>query len=235
VADVEGLIEHEGAETAIGLGHDWGGQLAWSFAQLKPERTAGVISLNTPLLPRGKVSPTEAMRARFGDDYYSLAFQAPGKAEAAFMADLDAFFSVIFSPPDPTGKAEPATLANLLGRIERHDRSRDVAVVPAADRTVFVEAFARTGFTGGFNWYRNLDANWARMEGVDPIVRAPSLMICAERDSILPPEMTRWMDQLTPDLEKHVVPGVGHWTQWEAPEAVSALVGAWLDRRFGAA
>lgn len=236
VGDVEGLIDREGAETAVILGHDWGGALAWSFAQLKPQRTAGVISLNTPHLPRGKMPPTAAMRARFGDDYYSLAFQAPGRAEAAFLANLEAFFSVIFSPPPaPGAPSEPVTLANILSRMERHDPTRDVAVVPAADRKVFIEAFAKSGFGGGLNWYRNIDANWARMDGVDPVVRAPCLMICGERDPILPPEMTRWMDGLTPDLEKHVIVGVGHWPQWEAPEAVSALVCAWLDRRFGAA
>ena len=26
--------------------------------------------------------------------------------------------------------------------------------------SVFVNAFERSGFTGGINWYRNLDRNW---------------------------------------------------------------------------
>ena len=25
---------------------------------------------------------------------------------------------------------------------------------------VYVDAFERTGFTGGLNWYRNIDRNW---------------------------------------------------------------------------
>jgi pimeloyl-ACP methyl ester carboxylesterase len=41
------------------------------------------------------------------------------------------------------------------------------------------------------------------------------------------------MGELTPDLEKHVIPGVGHWVQWEAPEAVTALICSWLERRHG--
>jgi pimeloyl-ACP methyl ester carboxylesterase len=107
-----------------------------------------------------------------------------------------------------------------------------VSVVPAPDRRMYVKAYRRTGFTPGLNWYRNLDANWARMEGVNQVIQAPCLMISAELDPILPPTMTRWMDGLIPDLEKHVIPAAGHWIQWEAPEAVNALLCGWLERRF---
>jgi non-specific protein-tyrosine kinase len=121
-----------------------------------------------------------------------------------------------------------------MKRFENPDAATKAPVVPAADRKVFADAYRESGFQGGLNWYRNMDANWARMEGVDHMIRVPCLMISAERDPILPPDMTRWMDALTQDLEKHVIPGVGHWVQWEAPDAVNTLLGGWLQRRFGA-
>ena len=43
VADNVGVMEALGAETAVIVGHDWGGQLSWLIAAAHPER---LISLN---------------------------------------------------------------------------------------------------------------------------------------------------------------------------------------------
>jgi pimeloyl-ACP methyl ester carboxylesterase len=235
VSDVEGLLDHEGAERAVVVGHDWGGTLAWHFAMLRPERTAGVAALCTPHLPRSPRPTIEALRSRFGADHYIVQFQPPGVVERLFTDSLEDFFAVIFAgPPDPSELTPAATgLGHFLDRLARYDPATDPSAIPDADRAVFIEAYRRTGFTSGLNWYRNLDANWARMAGVDHVVRAPALMISAERDPILPPDLTRFMAELTPDLEKHVIPGVGHWLQWEAPEAVNRILCGWLGRRFG--
>jgi pimeloyl-ACP methyl ester carboxylesterase len=235
VSDVEALLDREGAERAVLVGHDWGGVLAWHFSMLRPGRTAGIASLCTPHLPRSARPTTEALRARFGDDHYIVRFQEPGFVERVFERDADAVFAVLFDePPAPEAITPDAvTLSHFLRRLEAYDPATARSVVGAADRAVYAEAYRRTGFAGGLNWYRNFDANWARMAGVDPVVRAPCLMICAERDPILPPDLARYMGELTPDLEKHVIPGVGHWVQWEAPEAVTALICSWLERRHG--
>ncbi|HEX2040646.1 MAG TPA: alpha/beta fold hydrolase, partial [Acidimicrobiales bacterium] len=41
-----------GHERAVMVGHDWGGLLVWPFARRFPERTAAVVGVNTPDLPR---------------------------------------------------------------------------------------------------------------------------------------------------------------------------------------
>ena len=97
---------------------------------------------------------------------------------------------------------------------------------------MFVETFRRTGFTGGINWYRNFTRNWERSAGLDFTVRVPCLMITAELDAVLPPSMSEGMEQLCPDLERHLVKGSGHWTQQEAPEEVSRVILDWRGRRF---
>ena len=100
-------------------------------------------------------------------------------------------------------------------------------------RKVFVDAFTRTGFTGGINWYRNFSRNWQRSEGLDHTVRVPSLMIMAENDAVLPPSAADGMEKIIPDLEKHLVRGSGHWTQQEKPDEVSAKLIEWRRKRFG--
>ena len=63
-------------------------------------------------------------------------------------------------------------------------------------------------------------------------VEAPSLMIMAEKDAVLPPSSADGMGGFISDLEKVLVLGSGHWTQQEAPEQVNRILIDWLDRRF---
>src|SRR5207248_11683958 len=95
------------------------------------------------------------------------------------------------------------------------------------------DAFTKSGFTGGINWYRNMSRNWRRSEGLDHTVHVPALMIMAENDPVLPPSSADGMELLIPDLEKYLVRGSGHWTQQEKPEEVSAKLIEWRRKRFG--
>lgn len=48
IGDVKAVIDHFGKDSAIVLGHDWGGMLAWSFAMQYPAMTERLIILNLP-------------------------------------------------------------------------------------------------------------------------------------------------------------------------------------------
>jgi len=99
---------------------------------------------------------------------------------------------------------------------------------------VYVRAFERTGFTGGINWYRNMDRNWEttpQLEGAR--IEAPSLMVTADYDPVLRPEMAKMMRGLVPDLEVENIAGCGHWTQQEKPAELNRIMIGWLTRRFG--
>ncbi len=98
----------------------------------------------------------------------------------------------------------------------------------------YVEVFERTGFGGGINWYRNLDANAAAFPeaGTMPL-GIPTLMITAEWDPALPPALAANMGNVCSDLETHMVERAGHWVQQECPEQVNAILVDWLTRRFG--
>jgi pimeloyl-ACP methyl ester carboxylesterase len=97
----------------------------------------------------------------------------------------------------------------------------------------YVEVFSRTGFRGGINWYRNIDANAeAHPEVGNRPLELPALMLCAEWDPALPPSLAAGMSSTCADLELHTVPGAGHWLQQECPEQVNGLLIDWLTRRF---
>jgi pimeloyl-ACP methyl ester carboxylesterase len=76
------------------------------------------------------------------------------------------------------------------------------------------------------NWYRNLDRNWeltAYLNGAK--VTPPALMIAAELDIVLRPDMAKGMERWVPNLRKTVlIEGSGHWTQQEKPAEVNAAL-----------
>ena len=102
-----------------------------------------------------------------------------------------------------------------------------------AEREHYTAVFARTGFRGGINWYRNFDRNWetAPSIGAAPIA-LPCLMVTAEWDPALRPEMAGGMSALCPDLETVMIRGCGHWTQQEKADELNGILVDWLRRRF---
>lgn len=227
VADLTGMLDQLGIERCAIVGHDWGGLVAWAAAMMAPDRFEKVAGLNTPFLPRPPVKPTDVFRAIAGGNFhYILYFQEPGVAEAELERDvrrtLRGFYQDLaeleVDSSSPPGVMGPAG-GGILDRLP--DRAPGAFLTPS-DFEVFVEAFKRSGFRGPVNWYRNFDRNWEDTVGLEYRVNQPALMICAERDPVLPPWMARGMKNLVPNLTKTIViKNCGHWTQQEKPDEVN--------------
>lgn len=229
--DMIGLLDAVGAERAIWVGHDWGGLVAWELARRFPELTAGVVGLNTPFLPRPPKDPISLIKERFGPAHYIVWFQTPRLPELAFEASLERSFRFFMRRTDekPKDRAKLSALQAALGFFKPKPEHQ---LLTDEELAVYVEAYRRTGFRGPINWYRNMRGNWARSAGVPDHVAAPALMITAELDPFLPPELSEGMERFVPDLERSVIQACGHWTQQERPEEVNRILLDWLDRRF---
>ncbi|WP_157494698.1 alpha/beta fold hydrolase [Kutzneria sp. 744] len=220
--DVVSLIHALGEEQAIVVGHDWGSMVAWNTALLRPDAVRGVVGISVPPLPRGSLPPLTVTRQRFGDGFYQNYFQEPGVADAALDKDIAAtlrrtYGSVRNADPEP----------GFLGAFA--DPGTPPAWLTPEDFAIFVEQFTASGFTGGLNWYRNLDRNWELTAAwQDAPIIPPSLYISGENDSVRRfYAMDAAAKALVPNLRGIVdVPGCGHWTQQERPEFVT---GALLD------
>jgi pimeloyl-ACP methyl ester carboxylesterase len=248
--DIVGLMDHLGVETAVLCGHDWGGIVVWQAPLRHPGRIAGVIGVNTPFMPRSPADPIEIMRRRFGEDMYIVNFQKPGEADAVLAADVQRTMSFFMrrplpgappasgglsglSEPDKAG-AKPESTFALLEMLKMWDPKFDPreTFLSPDEMAAFVESFERTGFTGGINWYRNFTRNWERSAAIVDRVEAPSLMIMAELDAVLPPSAADGMEAYVPNLERALIQGSGHWTQQEKPDEVNRIILDWMGRRF---
>lgn len=237
VGDLTGLLDALSIERAVVVGHDWGGSVAWAMAQLAPHRVAGVVGVNTPFFPRFPMRPTALMGAMAqGHFHYILYFQEPGVAEAELDADPARTLAGFFQAPDRQRleqllAAGPAALGPATGGLlERLPAAPHGDFLTAEDFAVYLAAFRRTGFRGGLNWYRNFDRNWeltAYLHGAR--VTPPALMITADLDPVLRPELAAGMRDWVPDLRAvHLVRDCGHWTQQEKPEEVNRELLAFL-------
>lgn len=97
-----------------------------------------------------------------------------------------------------------------------------------SDLAVYISGFETSGFTGGINWYRNLDRNWHLLADVDPIIQQPALMIYGDRDVAVPRS-----ESLTEFVPKVEVVGLdcGHWIQEEMPEETNQVISQWLEQQ----
>ena len=216
--DVLSLLDDAGVEQGVVIGHDWGADVAWKTAWMHPSRIAAVAGLSVPFAPRAPAPPMERLRARLGENFYIVWFQEPGVADAALAKDVRRTL------------ASTRAWTDEWARDERDDPPTPDFMTDD-EFAVYVEAFERTGFTGGLSYYRNIDRNWELTAPFDQQrIEQPALFLTGERDPVrqfMPAEAMN--DQVLDLRAEVVVPGAGHWVNQEVPEAVNNALVEWLD------
>ena len=235
-ADAAAIIDQLGGGSAAVIGHDWGAPVAWHTALRYPETVRAVGSLSVPHGRRAARPPLDAMREAAGPDhiFYVDYFQQPGLAEGEFEANIrDSLLGFMWSISGDAPREE------RFQPIRRGRRFIDSITVPKSlptwlsedDLQVYVDAFTKTGFRGGLNWYRNVNRNWEQSADLaDATVRQPAMFVTGSRDPARNPAAMERLRDVVPDLRVfEVLEGCGHWTQQERPEAVTALILEFLN------
>ena len=225
--DIIGLIPALGYETAVVIGHDWGAPTAWGCALHHPDRVSAVGALSVPFSPRSPVQPMPALREAFkGQFFYQLYFQEPGVAEAEFEADirlaLKKFLIMAAGETDATTLLMRGPDSDLLSGLEVPDELP--AWLTEADLDFYAAEFAASGMRGPLNYYRNHDLTWELTEGAPKKISQPAMFVAGERDGVIlmAADALKNLPANVPDLRiNELIPGIGHWTQQEAPEAVN--------------
>jgi len=236
VKDICGLVPALGYERAAVIGHDWGAPTAWSCALHHPDLFHAVGALSVPFMPRSPVPPMAAMREMFkGQFFYQLYFQEPGVAEAEFEADLRTTLGKFY-----TMAGGEADLSKLMVKAPDSDLLSDLPMpekLPAwlseADLDFYVKEFEGSGMRGPLNYYRNHDLTWELTEGAPETITQPAMFAAGDKDGVIlmAAEALEKLPERVPGLlVNELIPGVGHWTQQEAPEQVNELLVGFLQQ-----
>nr|WP_244506400.1 alpha/beta hydrolase [Pararhizobium polonicum] len=239
VGDLVALLDALGEQQAVVVGHDWGATIAWQAALLRPDRFRAVVALSVPMMGQPPVPPSKIFPQTEDALFYTLYFQEPKLADEEFGRDVSLTLrKILFAASGEAGRRKPGDgTPNPFGMVVKSTGllanlptpARLPAWLPGREFDQLIRAFELTGFTGGLNYYRNLDRNWELQQAcVGQLVQVPALFMIGERDTGLSipgmDQIIAAMPNLVPDLRgSYVLQDAGHWLQQERPTEVSEL------------
>ena len=176
-------------------------------------------------------APTKAFRRTFGENFfYILYFQEPGVADAELNGDPARTMRRMMGGLQLTEDQSAALRMVAAGPEGFIDRLPEPAARPdwitQDELDHYVSEFTRTGFTGGLNWYRNMDRNWETTPALDgAMIAVPCLFIGGTADPVLAFTRRDRAGQVVSGPYREVmIDGAGHWLQQERPAEVNSAL-----------
>ena len=201
LGDVLGIIRHTGEQSAVVVGHDWGGAVAWNFAMRHPQAVEKLIVLNAPHPQRFLEEILTFSQLR--KSWYMFLFQLPWLPEMLIRS------------------GDYAGLAHTLRKDPVHPGTFD-----EADIAHYKQAISQPGaLTATINYYRALfRTNPLEYRHSITRIDKPTLLIWGGQDRYLGIRLTQGLGALVPKLRLERIPDASHWVQAEVPERVNALM-----------
>jgi epoxide hydrolase 4 len=200
--DICGLIQALGYKRAHIVGHDWGGTIAWHFAQHFPEHLGKLAILGAPhpqRLRQAILSNWEQVQR----SWYFLALNFPGLPDWLIEQNLRPLLSNMFQ--------QQAVRKSAFTRF---------------DTDLYQVALQKPGVIGSVakhaQQFLSLRAWWQDWRAMQATIINPTLVMWGEEDSLLCPSLLQNLETLVQaPYELKAVPVCGHWIQQEAPDTVN--------------
>jgi pimeloyl-ACP methyl ester carboxylesterase len=197
-ADVAGLVQTYKARDAVIVGHDWGGAVAWAFAEFYPDRLRRLVILN---VPHPKRSVEDGLRSidQLRRSWYFFFFQLPRLPE--WWLSRHGF-------------------RNLRRWMEREALSAS-----DIDRYIAAATAGGDSLRGGVNYYRAFMRQVAAraLPRFRPI-ESPTLIIWGAKDSFIREDMADPGSDIAPRRRLEVLPDAAHWVHHDAPDRVNGML-----------
>jgi len=197
--DINRLIRELGYQSAMLVGHDWGGTIAWTLAMNHPEVVDRLVILDAAhprKLQKGLFNPRQLLRS-----WYFFFFTLPWLPERVVRAGNWRFFRNFLRD------AQPAYTQEELDR--------------------YIEAWSQPGAaTGMIDYYRNsvLTPPWKAQAAIHT-VSAPTLVIWGQRDRYLGSQLAEPEHKDVPNLVGvERLPNASHWVHHDEAERVNQLL-----------
>jgi pimeloyl-ACP methyl ester carboxylesterase len=211
LALMDALSQQPGRVPVTVLGHDWGAAAAYGAASMAPERIAKLITM---AVPHGVTKALVTNPAQQRRSWYMFFFQMSFAETAVSYKDF-AFIERLWEDWSPGWQVPSDEMAALKATLKQP------GVLKAA-----------------LNYYRH-SLNPAlqsptlaaiRAHSGDPI-QVPTLYIHGANDGCVGAELTQGIEaDFAKGLQKHIIPGAGHFVHQEQPQAVNDLILSFLKQ-----
>lgn len=214
VADVFALADALGIDRFTLAAHDWGGAIGWAAALTRPDKVEGLIIANAPHPYIFQKTIIEDLGQRRASQYIRI-FRGNALEKQIAENGIDWFFEYSFM---------------------RHLQMDDVS---AEERAAYLDEWSQPGaLTAMFNWYRASATDVPDMDAVIettpflqkpfPKLTMPVLIVWGMKDPALLPCQIEGIDEHVPNVTIVQIEDAGHFSPWEAPEAVTKAMQDWL-------
>lgn len=245
--DLAEILDTEGVEQVVSVGHDWGSSLAQRLYAYHPERVAGLVLLNVGyILPSPHPFDLDATNAFLESVYGQPLFEyqkllISEEGPSILKAHVDRLYDGMHGAPR-------GWIGELLGRRgnfkkwllnEDNDWNvelREYAKDPQLKKR-FVERFQRDGFDGPVCYYRAITEHIQHeQEKAIPkerlVVNVPVLYFGCSQDAVCRPESLKPAKEggFLPDLEE-VMLDCSHWSPLEAPGPIAGAIHDFISRK----
>ena len=187
-SDLLGLMKVCEVKEAILVGIDFGAFAIQDFALRYPDRVAGLICLENPAAPHNPDKKPLTEYREMGEKHFLHIeyFRTPPRADNELSAAPREFLRKVFWYL--SGEANYFDVFKHPPGTSYLDAMNEPPPLPwpwlsEIELEFFVSQYARSGFTGGLNWYRSMDLKWEQRkpyEGVQS--ELPAYFIGSELD-----------------------------------------------------
>jgi len=231
VGDLIGVLDALNIATASIVSHDWGADHGQRAMVMRPDRFRAIVSLSIPFLPRGELSTWDMLRSRgLNERYYAFDMMKPemdARIRDASRSIPSALYWLSGSPPEGS-RWDPIDASRHMFR------PAPVSLPSWADPAYVrhnIETFQRTGFHGGLNQYRGVQATFDQLGAwKDVLIEQPSLYIWGDADGLCnlfhptAPSVEELRETAPGLVDVIKLEGVGHWPHHEARDRVNAEI-----------
>lgn len=202
VRDIQAVIEAEGRDSAVVVGHDWGGAIAWNIAMTIPDAVDLLVILNLPH-PAGLAREIANNPQQRENSAYAFNFQRPD-AHLALTAQMLAGWVQDENAREKYIEAfEKSNFESMLNYYKanypRSDNAQEQRLQP--DEAVKVRC---------------------------PVLMFHGL----EDKALLPGALNGTWNWLEKDLTLVTIPGANHFVQQARPELINGVLVDWLARQL---
>jgi pimeloyl-ACP methyl ester carboxylesterase len=202
VNDIGAVIKAEGRSSAVIVGHDWGGAVAWTLAMSHPEWIQALVILNLPH-PTGIQREIKNNPEQRKNSQYAFNFQKPG--------------------------AEKNLTAEKLAGWVKDDAAR-VHYIEAFNRSDFEAMlnYYRANYPRPDQNPATVTPPLPLPKVTVPVLEFHGL----GDQALLPGALNGTWDLVDKDFTLVSIPGAGHFVQQDASDLVTTTMSDWLGRRI---